>query len=58
MTAAVADWRAHAAGGISPVPHPSWRNTAWIKRNPWFAAELLPALRAAVNKVMADADPA
>jgi len=58
VTAAVADWRAHAAGGIFPLPHPSWRNTAWIKRNPWFAAELLPALRAAVNKVMADADPA
>ena len=31
-----------------PLPHPSWRNTAWIKRNPWFAAEILPALRTAV----------
>ena len=28
-----------------PLPHPSWRNTAWLKRNPWFAAELLPELR-------------
>jgi uracil-DNA glycosylase len=29
-----------------PLPHPSWRNTAWIKRNPWFAQDLLPVLRA------------
>lgn len=33
---------------ILPLPHPSWRNTGWLKRNPWFAAEILPALRAAV----------
>jgi uracil-DNA glycosylase len=33
---------------VLPLPHPSWRNTAWLKRNPWFAAEILPALRAAV----------
>jgi uracil-DNA glycosylase len=29
-----------------PLPHPSWRNTAWQKRQPWFATEVLPALRA------------
>jgi uracil-DNA glycosylase len=28
-----------------PLPHPSWRNTGWIKRNPWFERELLPELR-------------
>ncbi len=28
-----------------PVPHPSWRNNAWLKANPWFEAELLPFLR-------------
>jgi uracil-DNA glycosylase len=32
------------------LPHPSWRNNAWIKRNPWFADELLPALRAEVRR--------
>ncbi len=31
-----------------PLPHPSWRTVAWERRNPWFAAEVLPALRAAV----------
>src|SRR5262249_8815888 len=28
-----------------PLPHPSWRNTAWLRRNPWFENELLPELR-------------
>jgi hypothetical protein len=37
---------------IFPLPHPSWRNTAWLKRNPWFEAELLPVLRARVREVL------
>jgi uracil-DNA glycosylase len=49
----VADWRTHAARGIWPVPHPSWRNTGWLQRNPWFATEVVPALRRAVRAVMA-----
>lgn len=28
-----------------PLPHPSPRNRIWLRRNPWFAAELLPELR-------------
>ena len=52
LTATVADWRAHAARGVFPLPHPSWRNTGWLKRNPWFAAELLPELRARVRAVL------
>jgi uracil-DNA glycosylase len=35
-----------------PLPHPSWRNTAWIKRNPWFEKELLPELRKRVRKAL------
>jgi uracil-DNA glycosylase len=54
VTAAVADWRGHAAGGVIPLPHPSWRNTGWLKRNPWFEAELLPDLRARVRRLMDD----
>ncbi|MBD3763342.1 MAG: uracil-DNA glycosylase family protein, partial [Rhodobacterales bacterium] len=42
---AVADWRDHLARGIFPLPHPSWRNTAWIAANPWFTDQTLPALR-------------
>jgi uracil-DNA glycosylase len=33
-----------------PMPHPSWRNNGWIKRHPWFDAELLPWLREAVRE--------
>ena len=52
VTRAVTDWRAPAAKGVFPLPHPSWRNTGWLKRNPWFEAELLPALRVRVREVM------
>ena len=52
VTATVARWRDFAPD-IVPLPHPSWRNTAWLKRNPWFEAELLPVLRARVAEVMA-----
>ena len=55
MTETVREWR-DAALGFWPLPHPSWRNTAWLKRNPWFAAELLPALRARLRSVLADGD--
>ncbi len=37
---------------VLPLPHPSWRTTAWQRRNPWFAAELLPVLRDSVEKVL------
>jgi uracil-DNA glycosylase len=52
VTATVADWRGPAARGVFPLPHPSWRNTGWLKRNPWFEAELIPALRVRVREVM------
>jgi uracil-DNA glycosylase len=32
-----------------PLPHPSWRNLGWLKRNPWFAKDVLPALRRRVR---------
>jgi len=35
-----------------PLPHPSWRNKAWIVRNPWFAKDVIPALRRRVNRVL------
>jgi uracil-DNA glycosylase len=33
---------------IIPLPHPSWRNSGWLKRNFWFEEELLPVLRSEV----------
>ena len=53
VTETVAGWRDHAPHRF-PLPHPSWRNTAWLKKNPWFEAELLPRLRARVQEVMND----
>lgn len=51
VTDTVRDWRDHAPR-VFPLPHPSWRNTAWLKKNPWFADDLLPALRTAVKDVL------
>jgi uracil-DNA glycosylase len=35
-----------------PLPHPSWRSRIWAERNPWFEAEVLPALREAVERAL------
>ncbi len=35
-----------------PLPHPSPRNQAWLKNNPWFAEEVLPLLRAKVAELL------
>ena len=53
LSTTVADWReilsATNRPKILPLPHPSWRNNAWIKRNPWFEDALLPVLRREVS---------
>lgn len=43
-------------GDQFPLPHPSWRSKVWMKKNPWFAQEVLPALRARVAAILAQ-DP-
>lgn len=48
MTETVQAFRVFLAKGVLPLPHPSWRNTGWLKRNPWFEIELLPVLRSEV----------
>lgn len=58
MTETVEHWRdfllANAEGPkVLPLPHPSWRNTAWLKRNPWFEADVLPVLRREVVRLTA-----
>lgn len=47
----VARWRDFTPG-VLPLPHPSWRNTAWLKRYPWFEDEVVPYLRARVAEVL------
>lgn len=52
LTEAVKAWRHYWPDAI-PLPHPSPRNNLWLRRNPWFEAEVLPALRKRVSKVLA-----
>lgn len=53
MTETVAEWRRYLLTNRSPamlpLPHPSWRNSGWLKRNPWFEAELVPELQKRVK---------
>jgi uracil-DNA glycosylase len=48
----VRDWRAQPPH-LLPLPHPSWRNTAWLKRNPWFDQEIVPYLRHRTRQILA-----
>lgn len=51
MTDRVRAFRDHLPRRI-PLPHPSWRTTAWEARNAWFGADVLPALREAVSDAL------
>lgn len=55
LTDTVAAWRKTYARGrqrILPLPHPSWRNNAWLRKNPWFERDLLPVLRKDVRTLL------
>jgi len=49
-------WREHLKRKrrprVLPLPHPSWRNNAWLRDNPWFETELVPALRREVRRLL------
>ena len=51
VTEMVTRWRDFAPR-VFPLPHPSWRNSGWLKRNPWFKSELLPVLKSRVREVL------
>ena len=51
MTETVRAWREYLPRYL-PLPHPSWRNVGWLKQNPWFEAELVPALRRRVRALL------
>ena len=51
LTETVRVWRDYLPD-FWPLPHPSWRNTAWLKKNPWFEQDLLPDLRARVTALL------
>jgi uracil-DNA glycosylase len=53
LTERVRNWRAiferDQKPRVIPLPHPSWRNTAWVKRHPWFEMDLLPFLKTEIR---------
>ena len=51
LTETVAHWRDYLPDHL-PLPHPSWRNNAWLKKHPWFEAEVLPMLRRRMKKLL------
>ena len=52
LTATVQKWQDFLDEGVTVTPHPSWRNNAWLKRNPWFETDLLPELRKQVQALL------
>jgi uracil-DNA glycosylase len=56
MTETVREWRARLTSSDRPrriaLPHPSWRNNAWLVANPWFEREMLPAVRRQVRRLI------
>ena len=51
MDLQVRAWR-KTLPALLALPHPSWRNTAWLKRNPWFDAEVTPYLQDRVAEML------
>jgi len=51
VTEKVRAWRKYWPHMV-PLPHPSPRNNIWLRRNPWFEADLLPSLRQRVEAVL------
>ena len=51
LTETVLRWRDHLPDYVA-LPHPSWRNNAWLKRNPWFEQEVLPFIKDRVRALL------
>ncbi|MBL4647004.1 MAG: uracil-DNA glycosylase [Hyphomicrobiales bacterium] len=59
LTHTVMAWREYLGDGdcsngsaMMPLPHPSWRNNGWIRKNLWFSEELLPILKSQVSRLV------
>jgi len=51
LTDIVADWKSYWPSQL-PLPHPSPRNIAWFKRNPWFEKDVIPVLQEKVYSIL------
>ena len=52
LTETVKQWRKFG-DNMMPLPHPSPRNNVWLKKNPWFETEVVPALQTRVQDTLA-----
>jgi len=52
LTETVRNWRAYMDRGLLPLPHPSPRNNIWLKKNQWFEADVVPALRGVIESAL------
>lgn len=51
LTETVSHWRNYWPRFVA-LPHPSWRNNAWLKRNPWFEKDVLPVLKSRIRSML------
>ena len=51
LTETVRAWESYGSN-VMPLPHPSPRNNIWLKKNPWFEAEVVPKLKIRVNEAI------
>lgn len=51
LTETVRHWQDYGPH-LLPLPHPSWRNTGWLKRNPWFTQDVLPWLKSEIARLV------
>jgi len=52
LTETVRNWESYLENGMLPLPHPSPRNNIWLKKNPWFGAEVLPEVRQKIDALL------
>ncbi len=53
LTDTVKNWRAFWPD-ILPIPHPSPRNQMWLRKNPWFEADVIPVLQTRLRQLLQD----
>lgn len=51
LTETVRCWQEYGEE-IIPLPHPSPRNLGWLKKNPWFERDVVPALRQRIGRIL------
>ena len=51
LTATVKNWQAYLPKTFV-LPHPSPRNNIWLKKNPWFESQLVPALQQRIQELI------